>query len=146
MATEVYLVKELSRLGAADPISADLLQSIRQGEQVKAIITRPRHPAHHKKLFALLNLVLGAQQRYKNVNSLLLAVKRGAGYGEWIPFMDGEFFVADSISYANADQGKFEPFFNDAVNYILTDKHLLKGVKREDLDRQIEEILQGRAR
>lgn len=139
MSTEVYLVKELNKLGAADPISSELLQNIKQGEQVKAVITRPRNSRHHRKLFALLNVVLEAQTQYTTTKHLLSAIKAGIGYGDKIPFDGGYIFIPDSISYANADQNVFERFYNSAMDYICT--KIIPGVNRDDLERHITQTM-----
>ena len=139
MATDVLLVKELNRLAAADPISAESLAMIKQKEVVKAIITRPRNLAHHRKLFALLNMVMESQDRYVTTTQMLKAIKRRIGWFD-SEMIDGIPLVElRSISFAKADQGDFEKFWEKAMHDIITE--ILPGTRRADIEQRVLEAM-----
>jgi hypothetical protein len=79
MATHVLLIRQGKGLVAADPISHDSLSSMVQAEQVVAIIRWARNPAHHRKMFALLNEVYKNQDFYATLEGMLDDIKSPPG-------------------------------------------------------------------
>jgi hypothetical protein len=142
MALELLLVKEGSKLGAADSLSAEALDSIKKGEFVTTSIRRPRNLRHHKKLFALLNAVFPHQNQYATTQDLLSALKIAIGYFEQGKTVDGlPFVIPKSISFASLDQNGFEAVYERTVDVILT--RILPNVNRDELTDQVNEILEG---
>jgi len=143
MATDVLLVREGNALKAADPISAETLSAMKHGEVVTATLKRTRNIQHHRKAFALLSLVQENQDQYPDVESLLTAVKVGIGHCTWINAtirgIHIQIPIPKSISFASMSQDKFEKFYEKMVVYILSD--ILPGVNKDDLERQVLEML-----
>jgi hypothetical protein len=119
MATEVLLVKELNRLAPYESLSDDVLRGIPQGEIVKAVLTRPRNVAHHRKFFALLKVVYESQSKYATMGHVLTWFKKAANLGEAMIIDGKEIFVPGSISFAKMDQSSFEQFYNRAVDILI---------------------------
>lgn len=143
MATEILLIKDKNRLAAADPISQETLDGMRQGETVTATIRRPRNPRQHRLLFALLQTVFENQERYKAIEQLLDAVKIAVGHCELLPVKLGavtlEVPIPRSISFAKMPQDKFETFFRDALDYIVRD--VIPGLDKATLEREVYEMI-----
>ncbi len=79
---------------------------------------RPRNPGHHRKLFALLGLLVDNREEFANTKDALLGLKAVLGHGSWKklhPKAEREAFVPDSIDYATMDQAEFEVFYDAAV-------------------------------
>lgn len=60
------------------------IQSLRRGEIIEAKISRPRNINHHRLFFAMLNLVLENQEKYRNTEDLLTIFCIATGHGRWI--------------------------------------------------------------
>lgn len=79
---------------------------------------RPRNSGHHRKLFALLNLLVDNTEEFANTDDALIGLKAVLGHGTWKklhPKADRELFVPDSIAFENMDQSKFEDFYAAAI-------------------------------
>lgn len=144
MSIEVLMVKEKGRLVPAEPMSAESIDGIKEGETVTCSIKRPRNPAHHRKLFALLNAVYPHQQLYPTVQELLQGLKIATGLFECGKTVDGyPFMVVKSISFVSMDQHSFSQWYDRAVDIILT--KILPAVNRADLEAEVNSILAGYA-
>jgi hypothetical protein len=142
MALDLLLVREGQKLAAADPISLEGLESIRLKEIVTAAIRRNRNPAHHRKLFALLNVVFPHQKQFATIHDLLNALKIATGYFDTGITIDGiPFMTPKSISFASMAQTPFEQWYDRVIDIILT--RILPGVNRDDLNEQVASILVG---
>lgn len=87
------------------------------GQTVELKGRRPRNPAHHRKLFALLGLVVDNTDFFANVDDALIALKAALGRGRWVK-LEGttkELFYPDSIAFDAMSQDEFEPFYESAV-------------------------------
>ena len=123
-------------------MSAESIDNIKEGETVTCSIRRSRNPAHHRKLFALLNVVFQNQRVYATVQDLLAALKIATGLFETGLTVDRIPYVQPkSISFASMCQSEFEQTYDKMVDVILT--KILPSVKRADLERQVLEILAG---
>jgi hypothetical protein len=142
MAIEVLLVREGTKLAAADPISADLIAGIKHRETVTASIRRPRNPKHHRLLFALLNAVFENQTQYATIEDLLGALKLAVGLFDTGLTVDRvPYVVPRSISFAAMDQNSFEIVYNKMLEVILT--KILPAANKADLEARVHEILGG---
>jgi len=143
MAQTIHLRRVLNRLAPADAHSEELLNSLPAGRELKAVITQPRNVAHHRKFFALLNVIYPHQDTYPTRESLLKAIKCALGFGETIKLPDGRIILSPgSISFGKMDQQAFSEFYERAVK-LITEK-ILPGVDSADLEREVNEILRGR--
>lgn len=142
MATDVMLVCENRRLVAADPMSLEALDGMREGEIVSAKITRPRNVRHHRKFFALLGIVFEAQDRYPTMEHLLDAIKIAIGHYDTIQLTKTKTVIkTKSISFASMDQAAFEQFYDRVVRLIVT--KILPGTDSAELEQQVLEIIGG---
>src|SRR5450755_3270520 len=136
---DVLLVKEGTRLCAADTLSAEALDGIRNKETVTACIRRPRNPKHHRLLFALLQTVFENQTQFATVQELLSALKLATGLFEIGKTVDGiPYTIPKSISFASMDQSSFSQWYERALDVILT--KILPGVNRDELNDRVREI------
>jgi len=142
MALEAILIKSFNGLRAYDAQGEAALASIPQGECVRVTIKRPRNLAHHKKFWALVAAVFPHQTTYPTEEMLVAAMKVALGYAEKITLPDGKIILMPkSISFATLDQAGFEAFYTRAVDLITT--KIIPGVNREDLEREVNDILAG---
>jgi len=131
--------KHLGALRPMDEAGEELLRSLPGGAIVRVSMQRPRNVLHHRKFFALLNLVLSNQERYTSTDELLDAIKIGVGHVRLVQMPNGTIHkVPKSISFTSMDQPTFEKFYNDVADIIV--KHFLPGVTNEELAREIEEL------
>lgn len=119
------------------------LETMKPGTWLRMEWARPRHGKHHRKLFALLNLVAENSETYDTTEKALVAVKLVTGYAD--PVIDprtGEMVqVPQSISYDSMDQDKFDLFYEAAIDGVL--RYILTGMDRGTADRLIEMIIEG---
>ncbi len=132
--------RDRSALVPSDSASLEALRKFKDGDIVSAVIKRPRNPKHHRKLFAMLQIVwegTAVQDKYPTKENLLDALKLALGYCEPVRLPNGECAVkVKSIAFESMDQTAFEKFYDAAVDVILT--QLVPHLKREDLAREVE--------
>lgn len=140
MALDVLLIREGNRLAAYDAVSAEAIDTIKSREIVTATLRRPRNPAHHRKLWALIGAVFENQTAYQTSQELLSAIKLATGLFDTGRTVDGiPYVVPKSISFASMCQHEFEQWYDRAVQVILT--KIVPGLSRADLEARVLEIL-----
>ena len=96
----------------------DFHSKTKLGQVVELKGRRPRNPGHHRKLFALLGLLVDNREEFTSTDDALLGLKAVLGHGAWRklhPKAEREVFVPDSIAYENMDQAEFEAFYELAI-------------------------------
>lgn len=118
-------------LVATDAESEDALKKLPVGQVVAVESKRARSVQHHRKFFALLNLVFQNQEQFKSAADLLEATKIDIGHSELRELMDGtRYRVGKSIAFHNLSQKQFEPIYDAALD--LWCKHF--GFDRSTLE------------
>jgi len=110
------------------------------GQTVDLRGRRPRNPAHHRKLFALLGLLADNREEFTSTDDALLGLKAVLGYGEWKklhPKAEREVFVPSSIAFENMGQDEFEDFYDLAIAAV---RRWWLPVSNDDLREAIEEF------
>ncbi|MDB4278766.1 DUF1367 family protein, partial [Deltaproteobacteria bacterium] len=88
-----------NKLEPANPKAEESLKSIHIGGVVKCKLSKPRNVQHHRKFFALLNIVFENQEFYQSENFMLHIIKLGVGHGDWVKTRKhGNVFIPKSIS------------------------------------------------
>ena len=140
MALDVFVMRDGTRLAAADAISADAILKAENNQVFSVTLHRPRNGKHHRKLFALLKIVFDNQETFATLEALLDALKMATGLFDVRTTVDGiPFTVPRSISFASMCQSEFETFYEKVLDVIIT--KILPGVNREDLEAQVLEII-----
>ncbi len=134
--------KHLGALRPAEPAAEALLARISHDEMVRVEIKKPRNLAHHRKFWALMNLVAQNQDHYRDANEVCDAFKFAIGhYDEQRFVIAGETYVHKrprSISFAKMDQIGFADFYDRAIQFLITE--VIPGLNREDLERELLEF------
>lgn len=144
MPFDVLLIREGTKLAAADPISFELLQAIPLRQTLTASIRRPRNPRHHAKLWTLISAVLEHQHSFPTKEDLLNAIKLATGSFDTGKTVDGvPYVMPQSISFASMDQARFEQWYERAVEVILT--KIVPSINRTELEARIYDVLDGRS-
>lgn len=142
MATEAFMRRHMGALRPIDAAGEQALADIPRGELVRVTIRRPRNVQHHRKFFALVNAIFPHQDLYPTEEMLLAAIKVALGYGDSVKLPDGRtIIIPSSISFAKMDQKAFEAFYDRALTLILG--KILPGVGKEELEREVDDILAG---
>lgn len=92
------------------------------GQTVDLRGRRPRNPAHHRKLFALLSILADNRDEFASTEDALLGLKAVLGHGTWKklhPKAEREVFVPDSIAFENLSQDEFNAFYEAAIAAVL---------------------------
>jgi hypothetical protein len=143
MAETLFMVRGLGGLRPSNAIGVETLERIPTGQEVKVEITRPRHLIHHRKFFALLQAIYPHQQTYATMRAFRAALTCAAGHCEVAHLPDGRtVLIPESISFSKLDQAGFEQFYERALDVITT--RILPKINREDVEREVAEILAGR--
>lgn len=139
---EVFMIKQPGgQLWPADDAELEKLATIKNGVIVRADVVVPRNEKNHRRFFALLSVVAQYSETYDNKDKALLAVKIAAGHCDFLPNpRTGELIaVPRSISFAKMDEAKFQEFFNNAVQGVLS--HILKTFDRRTIDEAVERVI-----
>jgi hypothetical protein len=95
--------------------------STKLGQTIELKARRPRNPQHHRKLFALLNILVDNTEHFANTEDALLAVKAATGLGRWVRVEGAsrELFYPDSIAFDAMPQAEFADFYERAVAAVI---------------------------
>jgi hypothetical protein len=143
---KILLRKGAASLLPADDAAVEALKRFKLHELIEVPLpSRPRNVRHHRKFFALLQLVFENQEAYPTVDALLFALKVALGHADLIADMQtGELHPSPkSISFASMDQAEFDAFYNSAVDLFVT--KIIPGMNRADLEREVMEFVEDRA-
>jgi hypothetical protein len=143
MAQTVFLKRTLGGLAPSNKASEEALGRYPLGAEVKAEITQPRNLRHHRKMYALLQAIFPHQTTYPTMQVFEGAVKCAVGFGDTFTLPDGRIVLSPgSWAFANLDQAGFEEVYERVVALIET--RILPGIDRDDVNREVAEILAGR--
>jgi hypothetical protein len=110
------------------------------GEIIRVKWTRPRQLWRHRKLFALLQVVLENQEFFVNVDQLLIDLKIRTGHCDLFIRQNGEVvYQPKSINFASMDEAEFEKFYSSVLTIIV--REYVRGADPRELDRAAEAIL-----
>jgi hypothetical protein len=103
-----------------EPVSQaarDFHAKTKLGQVVEVKPRRPRNPGHHRKLFALLGLVVDNTELFTNTDDALVGLKAVMGKGRWerIQGTTRDLFYPESIAFDAMAQDDFEAFYDAAV-------------------------------
>lgn len=114
----VHFVKTASGFVPRSQAAREFHAKAKLGQVVELKGRRPRNPAHHRKLFALLGLLADNREEFASTDDALLGLKAVLGHGTWKklhPKAEREVFVPDSIAFENMAQDEFEAFYEQAI-------------------------------
>ena len=141
MPVECLMEARRGKLTPVDMIGVEAIAAVPTGTVLRVKWTRPRNLAHHRKFFALLDVVHQAQSRYAAKDDLLNALKIAMGHYTVWKVADREILQPKSIAFGAMDQVAFEQFYDRAVLLIL--EKVLPGTQRDDLEARVLEIIEG---
>ena len=136
----LLMARRGSGLYPIDEPGQDVLSRLPQREYVKVNITRPRNLAHHRKFFAMLQLVFSNQDRYDQFEHFLAALKIALGHCDTIVLANGSCnYLPKSISFTNMDQTEFDQFYNRACDLIA--ERIIPGLNTDWIKAEVEAFL-----
>lgn len=137
---KVMLQKRATGLVPATDKDAEIYNALRIGDYIYVEYRRPRNPQHHRKMMALLRIVLENQEKYATIEHVLLEIKLRLGWYEEHVRLSGEvILVPKSIAFASMDQDTFALFYNRTVTVVL--EEFLVGMTGDELDAAVDEVL-----
>jgi hypothetical protein len=133
---KIFLRKTIS--GTWQPVddeAKEVCNAFAVGDVGKFDIVKPRNYEHHKKAFALFNLVLENSDKYSTVDQILDEIKFRLGYLDH-HVIDGKYvFRLKSIAFDAMGQEKFNTFYSKAIDVIL--KYMLPETSSDELINEI---------
>ena len=138
----VYMRKHLAALRPDNSEAAELINKIKLNDVVLVEIRKPRNLAHHRKFFAMLQVVLSNTEKYSNLDDLLEDFKIAIGEFDWVERqVNGKVYEVPkgrSISFARMKQDDFDIFYDRAINSVITD--VIPGLDRVELEKELLEF------
>ncbi len=138
--TRLYMRKHLGALRPLGSHAEEALRRIKHGAEIEVTIRQPRNIRHHRKWWALINLVFENQSHYEQIDHMVLALKVALGHCDTV--IDGQgkvLYHPRSMAFHNMDQTEFEAFYEKTVDLITT--RFLPGVTDEQLREQVLELV-----
>lgn len=113
------------------------------GEWLRIEFSSPRHLKHHRKFFALLQLIAENSEVYDTAEKALVAVKLCTGYADPLihPATGEVLMIPRSIAFENLGQEDFERFYEAALAAVSS--HIVPHLRPEDRDRVLAEIVEA---
>lgn len=98
-----------------------MLQEAAPGETFSFYYRVPRSPQHHRWFFARVNDLLGMQETFSDLEHLMVFLKVGAGFVEFMPGTDGQLVaVPKSIAWHTLDEREFTEVRMAIQNFLWT--------------------------
>lgn len=95
-------------------------EKLKLGNHYKADLRKARNPDHHRKGFALINLIFDSQEKYATLEDLLVELKLQTGwYTEHVRTSGELVYIPKSISFADMDQLAFETFYDRVMEIAI---------------------------
>lgn len=147
---KALLLKTPQGLRGATPADQDAwgkfrrrLETMQPGKWLRIEASSPRNGKHHRKMFALLQLIAENSEVYNTAEKALVAVKLIVGHFEpAVHPQTGELIqVPKSIAYESMDQDAFDAFYSAAIDGVL--RHILTTMDRDTADRLMEMVIEG---
>lgn len=95
------------------------IQKWKVGDILKCVVTKPRNYEHHKKYFAMMNMVFDNQDHYTDFNHFRNDITIKAGFFDTHVDLDGVVQeTAKSINFASMDQFEFQELYERTKDVI----------------------------
>lgn len=119
MAKTIFMRRTLgNRLEPVDDIGREIVSKIGPGG-CAVEIRLPRNLAHHRKYWALVNLIYQNQSRYRSNDELSDAIKVMIGHAQTVTMKNGATFqIPKSIAFHKMDQADFDDFYNRVIKLV----------------------------
>ncbi len=105
-------------------------EKLKFNNEYKIDARKARNPEHHRKAFALINLIFDSQEKYRSVEDLLTELKLRTGWYREHVRMNGEMvYIPKSISFADMDQTQFETFYDRVADIAVQDYGLEEALE-----------------
>jgi len=128
---KAFVRKIDSKLIPLNDSDRDIFNKFKEFEDIEIELKRPRNLRFHKKFFALLNL--GFQNTKQPIELFEdyreWAIMR-AGHVRKIQTLDGEFYRAKSINFAQMDNLEFEKVYKSVLQVVILDT----GATEQDIE------------
>lgn len=99
-----------------------VLAGMEPGETMGFSYKLPRSPQHHRFVFARLAALLERQSTFEDLEHLLVFLKVGAGFVDFMPGMDGQLVaVPKSIAWTSLDEQEFIEAKRRIWDFLWTD-------------------------
>lgn len=109
-------------LTPADHESAEVMQKVSDGGTIILEYKPKRNYQFHKKMFALLKLILSNTDKYENMTDLLTEMKLKAGhYQEHITTKGNVIYVPKSIAFDEMDEAEFSQLYSKFIDIAMKD-------------------------
>jgi hypothetical protein len=119
----------------SDDECIEAINKIKNGTEIMIEYKQKRNVKFHRKAFALLNLVLKNQDKYSNINDLLVEFKLKSGhYEEHITTKCKIIYVPKSIAFSEMDELEFNELYSKFIDIAL--QHFI-SMSKEELEQQI---------
>lgn len=115
------------------PSDQDEKRKLKLGNDYIVEVTNPRNIGFHKKFFALLNIGYENTDLDMPFDTYRKYILMKAGYVKTYQTPKGVFYDAESISFANMPQDKFEEVYSRVLDKIIKDL----GCSSEDVEKQL---------
>lgn len=125
---KALLLKTDSGLRGSSPADHDAwtkfrrrLETMKPGTWIRMEWASPRHPKHHRKFMALLQLITENSETYNTIEKALVAVKLCTGHFDLMadPTTGEIIRIPKSIAFESMPQEEFDLFYSAAIDSVL---------------------------
>ena len=130
---KIRLTKQNKALIPFDTEAEAVIAKWKDGDFLELDVKRPRNSQHHRKLFAMLSIVLENTDEFVSIDELLEFVKIKAGIYKIVKVGNVHYPITQSISFAKMSQDEFGLFYSNAIDACLS----IIPLEKEELANQI---------
>jgi hypothetical protein len=130
---KLLLRNTISGLVPLYPSDMNEKRKLKLGNDYIVEVTNPRNVGFHRKFFALLNAGHENTNLDMPFDTYRKYILMKAGYFKTYNTPKGVFYDAESISFANMSQDKFEEVYSRVLDKIIADL----GCTNEEIERQL---------
>jgi len=130
---ELYVKNTLHGLMPLYPADFEEKKKLKLGKEYKCTIVNPRNYQFHKKFMALINIGHQNTEFDMPFDTYRRYITTKAGYFKSYTTKKGTYFEAESISFSNMTQDKFEELYSRVIDVIIKDI----GVTNEEIENEL---------
>lgn len=131
--------KQFASLVPDNDVARDFLKTMKHGDVCFVDASRPRSLAHHRKYWAMINLVFDNQEHYTSAYEVHTAIKFGIGHTKKIKTPRGMFEIPLDTDFGAMDQVQFLDYWNRAVDYVA--QKIIPGINKASFEAEVMELL-----
>jgi hypothetical protein len=136
---KLLMKKDYGCLKPADEKTDLALRKISQGDWFFVDVKKPRNVKHHRKFWAMLNVVADNLALDIDADTLCEIIKIKTGHVTVVKTKSGLVHIPKSLKFSKMNQVEFDHFYERAIQVIVSE--ILCHVTKEEIEQKVLDMM-----